>query len=467
MECDRLSLSDRGNLRIERAETPGHIAGLCLVEAAPLLDASGELDLATIRRRLDRRLARAPELRRLVRRPPPLCGPAIWVDDAAFSIDRHVMAARIAPPGDEACLLDVVERLLRPRLDRSRPLWELWFLTGLAGGRLGVLCKVHHAVADGLAAIALIASLLDLEPGAADPPAAAWRPAPPPANRALLADNVRRRAASAASTFGHPVRLARSVASAVADTAAGLRQLSAAPSTSINALPGASRRLRALHLELECARAAAHAHAATINDVLLAVVTGGVRQLLAGRGELVDGLELRVSVPATLRRAAAARELGNEVGVIVVSLPVGEADPVRRLERIAAATAAAKTEQHAAYVQGLMGWMAATGLAVPFARRQRMINLFVTNVPGPRDPLYLLGARIERVMPLTGLAGNVTLSFAALSYLDQLEVVVDADAATCADVDVLAAGMDLAWRELAAGQASPGRGIRPSWAPRR
>ena len=205
----RLSLADRSNLRIERPETPAHIAGLCVVEARPLLRPDGELDLATIRRRLERRLVRVPELRRVVRRPPPLCGPPLWVDDPAFSIDRHVRAARVEPPGDEASLLRSAERLLRPLLDRSRPLWELWFLTGLAGDRLGVLFKVHHAVADGLAAVALVASLLDLEPDAADPPPAAWRPEPAPPPLALLADSARCRVAAAGLALGHPVRLAR------------------------------------------------------------------------------------------------------------------------------------------------------------------------------------------------------------------------------------------------------------------
>jgi WS/DGAT/MGAT family acyltransferase len=447
----RLSLADRSNLRIERPETPAHVAGLCVVEAWPLLDSSGELDLATIRRRLDRRLARAPELRGVVHRPPPLCGPALWVDDPGFSIGRHVHAVRVAPPGDEASLLDTAERLLRPPLERSHPLWELWFLTGLRGDRLGALFKIHHAVADGLAAIALIASLLDMEPGAADPPAAAWRPEPPPPILSLLADSVRCRAASAASLLGHPLRLARGVGSAAPDTAAALRGFTAAPRTSLSALPGSARLIRVVHLDLERARAIAHAHAGKVNDVVLAVVAGGVRELLAGRGELVDGMELRVSVPAALRRAGVARELGNAVGVIVVSLPVSEPDPIRRLERIAAASVAAKAAHHPAYVQDLMSCLAAAGLALPLARRQRMVNFFVTNVPGPRDALYLLGARIEAVLPVTGLAGNVTITVAALSYRGRLEVAIDADAAACPDVDVLVAGMERAWAALTSG----------------
>jgi diacylglycerol O-acyltransferase / wax synthase len=447
----RLSLADRSNLRMERAETPAHVAGLCVVEARPLLDASGELDLATIRRRLDRRLVRVPELRRVVHRPRPLCGPPLWVDDPSFSIDRHVHSVAVAPPGDETSLLEAAELLLRPPLDRSRPLWELWFLTGLAGGRLGVLFKIHHAVADGLAAIALIASLLDFEPDAPDPPLEAWTAAPAPAALALLADSARCRAASAASKLGHPVRLARGIAAAMADTAGMFRGFSAAPRTSLNALPGAARHVRAVHLDLERARAVAHAHGAKVNDVVLAVVTGGVRELLRARGELLDGMELKVSVPATLRRADAARELGNAVGVIIVPVPAGEPDAVRRLEGIAAATRAAKAAQHPAYAEGLMGWLAAVGLSRPLVTRQRMVNFFVTNVPGPRDALYVLGARIEDVMPVTGLAGNVTLVFAALSYRGRLNVVVDADAGACADVDVLVAGMNRAWAQLTAG----------------
>ena len=447
----RLSLSDRSNLSMERPATPAHVAGLCVLDAGPLLGGDGRIDLATIRRRLERRLVRVPELRRVVHRPPPLCGPPLWVDDPDFSIDRHVLTARVAPPRDEANLLALAEVLLRPRLDRSRPLWELWLLEGLEGGRLGLLFKIHHAIADGLAAIALMASLLDAEPDAPDPPAEAWRPAPPPSARALLADTARSRAAAAAATLRRPAELGRGLGSAIADTAAMLRGFSAAPRTSLNAIPRAGRSIRAAHLDLERSRAVAHAHGARVNDVVLTVVTGGVRDLLAARGELARGMEVRVSVPVTLRRPGTARELGNEVGVIVPSLPVDEPDAIHRLEATAAATAAAKAEQHPAYVQGLMAWLAAVGLVLPFARRQRMVNFFVTNVPGPRTPLYFLGARIDEVMPIIGLAGNVTVVFGALSYCGRLDVVVDADARACPDVDVLAAGMARAWSELTAG----------------
>jgi len=195
-----------------------------------------------------------------------------------------------------------------------------------------------------------------------------------------------------------------------------------------------------------------------VNDVLLAVVSGGLRELLRGRGELAVGMELRVSVPATLRRAGAARELGNAVGVMVVPVPVSEPDATRRLERTAAATRAAKAEQHPASAQYVMAGSAALGLSVPLTRRQRMVNTFVTNVPGPRQALYLLGARIDQVLPVVGLAGNVTVTFAALSYRGRLDIVVDADAGACPDVDVLVAAMHGAWDSLAGAPASMARG---------
>jgi diacylglycerol O-acyltransferase / wax synthase len=444
----RLSLADWSNLRIERAEIPAHIAALCLVEAAPLLDAKGELDLPMIRRRLERRLARVPTLRRVVYPAPPLCGPALWVDDAHFSIARHVNVEGVAPPGDEASLLATAERLLRPQLDRSHPLWELWLLTGLADGRIGLLFKFHHAIADGLAAVALLMAFFDLTPDAPDPPAEVWTPALPPADPMLFADNLSGWLAAAGSTLAHPLRLAHASGSTFKDSLVFFNSRHAAPRTSLNALPGVESKFRVAHLDLEIARTIAHAHGAKVNDVVLAVVAGGVRELLLTRGERLDGVELATSVPAALRNAQSARELGNAAGALLVRLPAGEADAVRRLERIAANTRIAKAEQHPAYISGLLSWLAATRLALPLMRRQRFVNFFVTNVPGPSVTLYVLGARIEDVSPILGLAGNVTIMFAALSYCGRLNVLVSADAAACPDVDILATGMRRAWDEL-------------------
>jgi diacylglycerol O-acyltransferase / wax synthase len=442
----RLSLYDRAFLRIEERATPQHFAGLCVVEGGPLLNSTGDCDMELVRRRLEGRLVRAPELRQMVQRTKPLCGPPLWLDDPGFSIDRHIRTATIAPPGDEASLFSSAELLLRPMLDRCHPLWELWLLTGLEGGRVGLLFKIHHALADGLAAVALISSFFDDEPGAADLPTTAWRPAPMPASRSLLVDNVHARLGSVGSTLAHPARLAHRLAAGIASSPRPWA--AAAPRTSLNARVGEGRRLRVVHLDLETARATAHSHGAKVNDVVLSVVAGGVRDLLVARGDKVDGLELVGAVPAAMRSAQAARQLGNAAGALAVRLPPVDAVGGERVELTAARTRAAKLHQRPANGQGLFGWMAAVGLFQLFVRRQRMFNFFVSNVPGPSAPLYVLGARIEQVMPILATVGNLTLVFATLSYCGRLDLVVSADAAACPDVDVLACGMTREWQEM-------------------
>jgi diacylglycerol O-acyltransferase / wax synthase len=179
---------------------------------------------------------------------------------------------------------------------------------------MGVLFKLHHAIADGLAAVALIASLFDLQPGAPDPPAEAWTPQAPPPARALLVDSLRTRTAAVASTLRHPLRLGRGVGLALLDSALFLRQWSAAPRTSLNRPLGSARRIRVLHLDLEKLRTAAHAHGARVNDAVLAIVAGGLRQVLVSRGEQVTGVQLRATILVGRRSADAARELGNAAG---------------------------------------------------------------------------------------------------------------------------------------------------------
>jgi WS/DGAT/MGAT family acyltransferase len=444
----RLSLVDQSALRIERSDTPAHIAGLCIVRGEPLLDVAGVLDLEMIKRRLDCRLVRVPALRKVIQAAPPLGGAPLWIDDPHFAIDRHILTARLASPGDQATLFRTVELVLRQLLDRSRPLWELWFFTGLEDGHVGLLVKIHHALADGGAAVALVMSLLDLAPDAPDPPASNWVPAPVPSPRALICDTAGSRLLSLRSTLAHPVQVAHGVGAALTDSGRFLRRWNAAPRTSLNSIPGEKRLIRALSLDLEVARTVAHTHRAKINDAVLTVVSGGARELLIARGEPVAAMVLTALVPATLREEQAAGQLGNAVGMYLIQLPVGEPTALGRLLRIAALTQAARAEQHPRYLSDLLGIGAAIGVARPFLARQRMANIFVTDVPGPPVPCYFLGARIEEVMPLIGPAGNVTLMFAALSYGQRLTILLTASAAAYPDIDVLVAGMRRSWEDL-------------------
>jgi WS/DGAT/MGAT family acyltransferase len=433
-----------------------HFGALAVLGPGLPTDPCGAPDLPEIRRRLARRLGRAPELRRALRRVPISCGRPVWVDDERFSIEHHVHVAAVSPAGGERELLDTAESLLRPLLDRALPLWELWLLTGLEGGRVGMLFKLHHSVADGLGALALLGSLFDEAPIVAERSEAAWVAAPSPSRYELFGDNVRGRLAALASLL-HPERAARTLGSVVADATRVARAWAAAPRTSLNGSRTGSRSARVVRLGLETARRVGHAAGGKINDVVLSVVTGGLRDVLLARGETVAGVELKASVAVAMRTVAAARELGNAVGTIIVPLPVGESDVAKRLTSVARASREAKSD-HPVHADALISSMGASGLARRMADRQRTINVLVTNLTGPRAPLYVLGAPIERILPLVGSTGNVRFVFAAASYCGELALVVNADGAV-EDVDVLVAGMQRAWRELVDGALA--RGVQP------
>lgn len=450
----RLSPIDHMMLRTETAAAPTHIGGLCLVEAAALSDQEGAVDLERIKGRLGPRVAAIPELHRIVRAAPPLCGPPLWIDDPDFTIDRHMHAVAVPPPGDETALLESVELLLRPLMDRSRPLWELWVLTGLEGDRVGLLFKIHHALADGLAAVRLIVSLLDDRMVIAAAPQADaphFGRALPPAGM-LFIDNVRHHLMSLGAPLRHPIQNLRSFVPTLAYSLKEMRDWNAAPKSSLNVVAQPGRRLHVLHMDLETARAIAHVHGGKVNDMILAVVTGGIAKLLAKRCENVEGSELVAAIGVNLRNTTTPGDGGNVVGALRLRLPLREPDPERLLDVIAERTRAAKASQHISlqssnFVLGLVGWLATLG--VSFSEHQRMINFFVSNVQGPATPLYALGAEVQDVLPIVGLFGNETVTFVALSYRGHLNLVAVGDRTTFGDIDILGAGMQETWERLA------------------
>jgi len=369
----------------------------------------------------------------------------VWLDDAGFDIGQHVRTHAIAPPGDEASLLDTCVELNEPPLDRSRSLRELWFLTGLASGDMGMLLRLHHVAADGMAAVALLGSMFDFAPDAPSPVAARWVPAPAPSSWALLTDNLRRHAAALGaigSRLGHPAQALRRVRSSAAQIGDLLRD-GLAPRSSLNRTVGTHRRVLLARADLERARQVARAHGAKVNDVVLAAVAGGARDLLDSRGELAPGLRLRAMVPVSMRASSETDATGNMVGVMVAPLPIGDADPVRRLEEIALATA--ERRRRPSWRPG--GRCAQRGVVRVMAH-QRLVNLFTSNVPGPAAPLYMAGSRILEVFQIGVIQGNVTLAVGVLSYAGQLNFDLVGDADACPDLDVFAQGLTRALLEL-------------------
>jgi diacylglycerol O-acyltransferase / wax synthase len=455
----RLTLSDLSALRYETQAAPMHIGALVVLEAAPLLDAGGRLRLEEVRRRIELRLPRVPVLRQRLFSPGPFQGRPLWVDDADFDIAVHVRETVVDSPGEGAELLVAAERLMGVLLDRGRPLWELWFITGLSGDRVGVMVKLHHAIADGRAAVAMMGSLFDVSPEAPDPEPSEWVPAPAPSSWALFTDNLSARIRAmrqAARMLAHPSRAAAAVRAISGALLRGARG-AAAPRSSINRPVAAGRRVRFARFDLAALKATAHAAGGKVNDVVLDLAAGALSELLLSRGERLDGVELIASMPVSLRRPEEAQDTGNAIGVIAVPLPVGETDAGRRLELIVASSRQAKQEQHPKQVEAFVAWIAATPIAQRFISRQRLINTEVTNVAGPPVPAYVLGARIRDLVPIVSPAGNVTISFCAFSYAGCLYLVATADATSTPDVDRLIIGAQNEWEELSTGQRERGR----------
>ena len=452
----RLSSLDLMFLKVESAAWPCHFGGLAVLDGSALPGAPGPLRLGEIAEDLSRRLGQVPQFRRRVHFPGLLRGRPLWVDDDRFDIHRHVRERAVDPPGGDTELLDAAARICDDLLDRTRPLWELWFLTGLTGGRVGVLLKLHHAVADGMAALMLMASLFETEPGAPEPAVQPWAPQPVPEGSQLLLDNLATKMARArrgARALAHPARLATDL-HVQAGVARRALSPARAPRTSLNRRVQAGRRIRFLRLDLAAVKHAAHAHQGKVNDVVLAIWAGGLRHLLVSRAEPVDRLEPVTTVPTSSRSAGDTGTIDNEFGAMAVPLPVWEGDAEHRLDLIAARTREAKAGQHPAAVMGLLARLSATPLGRYFAAHQHAVNVEVTNVPGPPVPVYLFGAPVLAILPIVGPVGNLGPVLCAFSYAGQLFLVVTADAHGFPDLDVLMAGMRADGRALLGSLAS-------------
>jgi len=394
-----------------------------------LMGPDDAIALDHIRSFVEARLPRAPMLRRTLRPTRLGQGRSAWIDAQHFDVSEHVVLAPAdGPLTHEGDFLNWCAHRSLIALDRTRPLWRLDLIPGLPGGRVGVVLVLHHVVADGLRGVALVSSLLDVAPDdvAGD---VAWRPRLAPTGLELTSDNLRRRW-DAMRRF-RPSRLLRSARTLRALSHAGG---GAAPATSLTGPIGGQRHLRVLRHPIADLRAAAHARGCTINDLLIAAVTTGLRDLLTSRGECREGLELRASVPVGARG-------GSEGGMFIARLPVGVADESERLRIIMRATARGKSRpgQGVAGIVALPASLARLGVAWAKRSAAAHINLYVTNVPGPTSTLYFAGARLLQAVPLAPLVAGVRLSVTALSYDGQFAVSLLADD-SMPDLPILAAG---------------------------
>jgi WS/DGAT/MGAT family acyltransferase len=437
---DRLTRLDRLMLWASR-RWPQDVCALIILDGTPLLDDRGDLRLATLRQTIQDRLHLAPRFRQLIHYPRRGLGGPIWVDAPTFDVGRHVRELRLEPPTGEAELLRAAEQLLGQRLDPSRPLWEMWFLTGLPDRRVALFVRIHHAIADGMAAMATVAALCDPPPDRPAPAPVPWHPRPNPSARALLADNLARRARGLAGVLSALAR-PRMTLGRIRAAVPAVREILAeepATETSLDRVVGPHRRFALIRTSLAEVRQVARAHDGTANDVLLAVTAAGMRALLRHRGEPVADTTLRIYVPVSLRRSLRGPQLGNRIAQMAVPLDLAEDDAQRRLRQVAAETtrrkARARTSLDSLLVGGLIGRL--TLMAV---MRQR-VNATSASIPGPRTVLRLAGARAEEVVPILPLVANEALGVGALSYAGALTIGIAVDRDAYPDLEVLVSAM--------------------------
>ena len=439
-EADRLTADDRLILSVDAA-WPQDVGALAILDGQRLLAADGSLRIDAVREAIGARLHLVPRFRQRVVTPRRRLGGPLWVDAPAFDLADHVREHRLPPGSGEAELLAAVEERRRQRLDRRRPLWEMWLLPGLEGGRVGLFMRMHHVIGDGRAAMTIVAAFLDRLADPSPAPAAPWRPGHRPSARALRRDHLERRLrglGAGISVLRHPVALVRRLFGMLPEMRELLAEKPGAD-TSLNRVIGPSRRLALIRASAIDLRHVARLHGATVNDVLLTVIAAGLRAVLAARGERTDGVTMRVFVPVSLRGRLRGTVEGNRVSQMAVPLRLDIADPARRLRWVADETAARKRRARTT-LEPLFRIGLVRRLMLAAIIRQR-VNVTTASLTGPRQPLYLAGARVLELFPFVNLIGNQPLGVGALSYAGALEIGVVADADAYPDLDVFAAAV--------------------------
>jgi WS/DGAT/MGAT family acyltransferase len=439
-----------------------HVAGVSVFEAAELHTDNGGVDIARIRKFIASRLQYLPRYRQRLAWTPVEHHP-VWIDDEHFNLDYHVRHTSLPFPGNDEQLKALTGRIFSQQLDRQKPLWEMWVVEGLEGDRFAIISKIHHAMIDGIAGTGIMGVILNVMPTSEVAEADEWTPRDTPTDLELIAGEVARvvsdsvdRARSARRAFEDTrtfvmggVRKARAVYYSL--SSGWLRQ--AAP-TPINEPITPNRRFDWVETPLSHIKEIRTGLAGSVNDVVLAVTAGAIRSFFIEHRHFDDlDVDFRVMAPVSVRTQAQAGQLGNQVAMWLVSLPIDEPDPVERLEKIKQETMHLKTTEQALGAQTVV---AASGgaphtlmsLGARLATSIRPFNMTVTNVPGPQFPMYMLEARLVAQYPVVPLWHNHGVGIALFSYDGSIAWGINADWDVVPDPDVLGACILSAVTEL-------------------
>lgn len=442
---DRLTPLDASFLYLEETATPMHLGGLAVF--AP---AEGVFDTSRLAELVASRLDLVPRYRQRVRHVPGGIAAPVWVDDENFDLSYHVRRTALPRPGSDAQLHELVARVLSRPLDRERPLWEMYLVEGLGGGRFALVTKTHQALVDGVAAIEVGEVLFDDEPDTVEPAVEdAWVARRGPSTVALVTDavgEVVQRPGAVLDTARHAVAdVGRTVGRATAAAGGALRMARTvartAPSSPLNVDIGQARRFASTSVTLDQLRSVRKAYEASVHDIVLALVTGGLRAWLQMRGEAVTS---RTTVRALVPVSVNDEDGPGVVATVVLDLPVGEPSPVVRLHQVTYSMRAGLEDHRtvsAHRLAGLAGFapptLHAAGARLAAGLSHRMFNLLVTNAPGPQQPRYLAGARLLEAYPVAPLSKGQALSIGVTSYDGTVFFGLFGDRDAMPDLDVL------------------------------
>ncbi|WP_067990171.1 WS/DGAT/MGAT family O-acyltransferase [Nocardia pseudobrasiliensis] len=457
----RLTPQDASFYRLESSSNPMHIGSLAIVRAAD----EGGLGYDRLVQLVEGRLPLVPRYRRKVREIPFAVGRPVWVEDSRFDITYHVRRSALPGPGSDEQLYDLVARLASRPLDHTRPLWEMYLIEGLSDGRRAIFTKTHSALVDGSTALEIGHVILDTSPSPRELAADAWSARREPTEVELLAMAAvelagqprealeAMREAGANSIVGVTGRAVERVVSLVRTAASG------APDSPFNARTSRNRRFDVVRTDLEDYRKIRRRFDCSINDVILGVLTGALRAFLQSRGEiLTQSAVLRAVVPMSVYVEGPHGDQlkpASEVSSFLIDLPVGEPNPVMRLSHIRHATDAHSRHRRSVRARTLvhMAGFAPASLHAMSVRAastfaEHTFNLVITNAPGPQQPMYIGGARMLEMYPVSPLLRNQASSIGITSYDGNVFYGLNADRDAMADIGVLSAAVRESMEEM-------------------
>lgn len=452
---DTMSALDASFLYIENEVNHMHVAVVAIFEGPP---PHGDEIEAMVSAKLDQ----VPRYRQKVRFVPGDIGRPVWSDDHHFNLSYHVRHTALPAPGSHEQLRTLVGRVMSQKLDRAKPLWEVWVVEGLEEDRWAMLSKVHHCMVDGVSGTDLLSVLLDDSPDVEHPPSAAWTPEPRPSGLSLLVESITdglRKPGEGLQALrrvvGAPARVLKELGDLTESLATFRASSGSTLETSLNGPIGPHRRWHHASTSIAELKKIQSAHGGTLNDVVLSVIAHGFRALLLSRGEPVEGLSVRTLVPVSVRREDERGTLNNRVAAMFANLPMGVADPVERLIEIRAEMENLK-EHHQVDASKTLSTLSdfappvllAYGARLFAGLEQHTIQTVTTNVPGPRQQLYAANCRMLGAYPFVPLAGSVRIGLAIFSYAGQITFGITGDYEGAPDIDILASGIEAGIADL-------------------